>query len=112
MKNKLGNPRLDIRYRRENVARDSTIKSSLVDNPKTRALLKEANEIDSALYDYVVRELYERQKQEFGMTLDSEVEAFKLGNKLPHVNLKATLNLIKRNLVYKPVLRHAQRSRG
>jgi len=111
MKNKLSDPRFDIRYTRENVARDATIKKRLIDDPTTNALLKGANRIDNELYNYVVGELYEKQKREFGESLASEVQTFQGDNRLPHVNLNATLSLIKRNLVYKPVLRYAQRSR-
>ncbi len=111
IKKKLGDPRFDIRYTRENVARDTTIKKRLIDDPSTNALLKDANKIDNELYNYVVGELYEKQKVQFGETLASEVQTFQAGNTLPQVNLNATLSLIKRNLVYKPVLRYAQRSR-
>jgi hypothetical protein len=111
LRRKLGDPRLDIRYTSENVARDSSVKTRLLDDPSTRALLRDANAIDNALYDYVVRELYERQKQAFGATLAEDVESFKARNAPSHVNLNAALNLIKRNLIYKPMLRYAQRTR-
>jgi hypothetical protein len=112
LKQRLGDPRLDIRYRRENVARDSSIKNELTEDPRTSRLLDESNDIDNALYEHVVTRIYEQQKSDFGSGLDAKVESFRAGNTPPRVTLNATLNLAKRNLVYKPLLRYAQRTRA
>lgn len=109
LQKKVDDDRFDIRYVRENVAPSSAIKKGLLGDPATRGLLEEVNQTDQQLYDYVRRELYPKQKDEIGETLASEVESFRSSNTLPTVNLNAMANLIKRNLLYKPLLRYSQR---
>ena len=109
LRGKVADPRFDIRYVRENVAPDSSIRERLVNDPASRALMEEANNADLQLYEYVVKELYPAQKREFGATLASEVESFKSTNRLPPLNVNSMLNLVKRNCIYKPMLAYAKR---
>jgi len=99
-----GDPCLSISYRRENVAPSNIIKNQLLSNPKTRAQLVEANRIDLAVYEFVSRDLYRREKRQYGNTLDADVAAFKRTNSPPAFSLKLMLNVFRRNALYKPAL--------
>lgn len=109
MRKRLGDARLDIRYTPRNVAVDASMEHRLMAEPSTKALLQDANTIDEQLYDYVVDELYERQRREFGSALEAELESFRIHNSPAAISRKAMLNRITRNLYYKPVLRYSRR---
>ena len=59
-------PRLDIRYRSKNVTADNRLKRGLLNDPRSRRLLDEANREDRRLYDYVAAELYPAQVRAYG----------------------------------------------
>jgi len=112
LQRKHADPRLNIRYESENVATDSSIKQALVGNPETRRQLEELNGEDLRLYEYITTELYPSQQQAHGDTLEQDVETFTAGNRTRRLNFKATLNLIKRTALYKPLLRTYRRLFG
>lgn len=95
---------LNIRYNSRNVATDNKIKNQLLKDPKTKAQLLEANKLDSLLYEFVTRELYPRQKQEYGDTLDSDLSAFQKANHGIPIDWNLISSFLKRRLLYNPIL--------
>lgn len=94
---------IDIRYRRANVASDNRIKNELLSNPGTRESLVAANQIDLALYNYVKREIWSRQRQDYRGPLNGDVGRFQehVEPRVYH-NANMILNRLKRNALYKP----------
>jgi hypothetical protein len=68
--------RLNIVYRRMNVAAGDTAAKQVLASPTERALLTEGNEADQALYDYVQHELYPAYRQEYGPRLDEDLAQY------------------------------------
>jgi hypothetical protein len=94
----------NIFYNPRNVASDNSIKNRILNDPRTKALLVEANLMDLALYKFVLEELYPKQKQEYGETLRKDVSAFQIENRASLMDWKLISNFLKRRLVYKPIL--------
>jgi hypothetical protein len=107
---KVADERLNICYSKRNVAPSDSIKSQILNDPKSRALLEEANKVDSALYEFVRQDLYPRYMREYGDTLSSDVVAFKKANRGRHVNPNLALNYLNNRLLYKPLLHWHRRS--
>jgi hypothetical protein len=105
LRRRLGEGVLDIRYEVENVAADSSIKSRLLADPATRALLEEGNRADLRLYDHVVREIYPRQRREYGSGLDADVERFRAGNRVPRLDLRVRAAELRRKWTYRPAVK-------
>ena len=55
---RVDDPRLEIRHRRKRVAENDDIKNQLLSDPRTRSLLVEANQLDLELYEFAAKELY------------------------------------------------------
>ena len=89
----VGDPRLEIRYRRRRVAENDDIKNQLLANPRTRALMIEANRLDIELYDYAVQRLYPALQRSYKGDLDRDVADFKKSNgsvgRLPQLKMLA-----------------------
>lgn len=105
LQKQLGEGQLNLTYRKENVAKDSSIKDELLQSPKTRVELERANEVDIKVYQYVKESLYPEQKNQYGGHLEADVSAFRLANKPAKYSFRYALGLAKRNLLYKPALR-------
>ena len=71
-------------------------------------MLEEANAKDMELYDYVCNEIYRRQIKIIGSDLLKEVLLFKKNNRVGHWQLNLIMNRLKRNIIYKPLLRYSQ----
>jgi hypothetical protein len=98
---------LDIRYRKSNVATDSRIKTKLLSGSATRRMLECANRTDIEFYEVVRQEHYPKQKKEFGPTLTAEVDLFKhRSDRLRLMSIQEGLNIVKRNVFYKPFRRY------
>lgn len=100
---------LDIRYVRENIASDSSIKENLISNKRTLSLLQDANTNDIKLYNWACSEIYEEQRNRFGQNLNEEVAHFiKTNQDSSHgsLNINEILHLVKRNILYKPLRRY------
>ncbi|MCP4407280.1 MAG: hypothetical protein GY807_05860, partial [Gammaproteobacteria bacterium] len=104
MKDKLSSIDLFIPYYKKNVASDRSIQNEIVQDKRLMESAKNANQVDIELYDYVCKELYERQRREYGITLARDTEYFT--DSLPHSFTKRRYNsyVAKRNMVYKPIL--------
>ena len=107
-------PHLDIRYQSKNVAKDTKIKRQLLANPKSRALLREANQEDIKLYRFVVEQQFPAMIQSYRGQLEAEVQAFAAQNRPPAVYPRQLGSVLLRELVYKPlapVLRNRENPR-
>lgn len=99
----LDDERADIRYRAKNVMKDNRIKRQLLDDPASRARLEEANREDVRLYNHVVSCVYPRQVQQYGRSLEADVEQFTAVNCRPHPYPRQLASLALRRAVYRPL---------
>lgn len=59
---------LKIRYTRRHVTVDNTAKQDVLNNPASRRLLEESNQLDQQLYTYVRDELYPSLREKAGLS--------------------------------------------
>ncbi len=92
---------MDISYKKPKmIVRDNSLKNELLkrSNNDLLGFLKEQNELDLRLYEFVIDEIYSKQ------IIYSENK--KIHKKLSSSNIKSNLNLkmyyLKRNLIYRP----------
>ncbi|HSF61931.1 MAG TPA: hypothetical protein VLA69_09570 [Gaiellaceae bacterium] len=102
---------LDIGYSPVNVAKKSSIASTLLEDDRSRQALVDANGSDLALYEYVSRELYPGFEREFGDGLDDAVDEYRRDRRQSFNRRNLTVSRVKRHGVYRPLLR-LYRSRG
>lgn len=95
---------LNISYRRVNVAAKNTIKNHLLETPRTRQMLVEAQAADLELYQYVSQEIYPNLQREYGPSLEADVAKYRQvrNNTFNYWNL--TLCRLKHYMLYKPFL--------
>jgi Galactose-3-O-sulfotransferase len=96
--------KLKISYRNKNVSSNNSIKNRILSDPKILKKIESANRIDLEFYKFVTQELYQKYKSEYGPTLDKDVINFKKTNTSPDINKKLLLNLLKRRLLYRPIV--------
>jgi hypothetical protein len=95
----------NIFYQSKHVASNNTIKEQLMNNHETRAKLEEINKIDIQLYEFVVKELYQKFQKEYGDTLDLDTSNFKeVNSHSTEINSKLLMQFLKRRLYYRPIL--------
>ena len=70
---------LELVYCRRVVARDNTVKKALESDPQIVALARERNQLDLALYDFALREIFPRECQRAGFSPDAKVTSFDRG---------------------------------
>jgi len=70
----------DLRYASKWVAPADDIKKRLLADPATREMLAAVNREDVAVYEHVWREVYPKQKAEYGIALDTDVAWFRRHN--------------------------------
>lgn len=102
-----GDPRLDIRYHRRNVAPSTTVAERLQSDAEVRRAAEAANPGDWALWRRVRDEVYPAQRARFP-ELERELARFREEPPLPARSGRELANRVHRNLVYKPVLRTAR----
>jgi len=101
-----GNPGLNVCYRSRNVARDNDVKNRVLEDPRSRELLRRYNAEDEKLYRYVCEVVYPRQVAEYGGSLAGDVAELEASLPAPaRFSIGRTLASAKRNLLYKPVAR-------
>ena len=61
---------INLKYKKELIARDNSIKNELLGNQATLKILQESNRLDMALYDYVKNDLFPERLQKFEDQLD------------------------------------------
>jgi hypothetical protein len=67
---------LNIAYKRMNVAEGETAAKRLLASEQGRAMLREGNEADHALYEFVQHEWYPRYQQAYGRSLAEDVARY------------------------------------
>jgi len=95
---------LDISYKRINVARKNSLAENLIANETSRRMLIEANQADLELYDFVRRELFPAQQNNYGATLEEDVMAYQQTRRDSFNKWNLTLSRLKQYLLYKPLL--------
>ena len=69
-------PDMDIRYRRMRVALDSSVARDILTDQRSRSMLQEGLEADLELYDWISHEVYPRQEQAYGPSLEIDTADF------------------------------------
>lgn len=100
-----GDLKLSIGYRPENIASDSSISRDLLSNPKTYALLEDANRNDTALYEYARQEIFPKQMAAYGPELERDVVAFEASLQGAPPRGEPISSALKRRYVFQPALR-------
>lgn len=99
--NQLIQHRLDLNYDKMNVANDNSLRDKIMGNERLLNMVKEANQQDQKLYDYVVGTLYPKMKEKAN-TLPQPTR----NNSGSDYNVR--FNRLYRNLIYKPILKTAR----
>ncbi len=126
--------KLNIVYRRMNVAAGDTAAKRVLASPTQRAMLAQGNEADQLLFDYVQRELYPTYRQTYGPQLAADLAHYEatlsrqpqqittlsfmsqprlvklllLLNAKPYNGRNVALALAKKYLLYRPAIRVSQ----
>jgi len=97
---------VDLVYQSTNYAKTNVIKQRIKSDPNNLKLVEALNIEDQKLYDYVVQEIYPRQKTAYGVSLAKDLEQFeqRLGDGC-NKSWNAILGKVKRNLIYRPGVR-------
>jgi hypothetical protein len=97
--------RINPAHRRLHVTKDNTARSEVLDNPESRRLLEQGNQLDLQLYQYVRDELYPALREKAGLS-DREVDEAKFVSNSYPLRYKVTRGY--NNAVYKPLVRLRQ----
>lgn len=100
---------LDIRYRRENVASDSSLRDRLLEDPASRALLEEGNRADLRLHQWARETLHPRQREAYGPDLDEDVARFRATNQVSRLDWRRRRAEWRRRYLYRPAVLLHQR---
>lgn len=97
-------PDLNIGYASVNVAKRNDLANELLENPRTRQALVEANEADLHLFDYVRAELYPTFRQEYGSSLEDAVGQLQNGARPKFNKRNLMVSRVKQYGAYKPLV--------
>lgn len=64
---------LNLKYKKQLIAQNNTIKNELIKTPETLQILQDANELDIELYNYVKNELFPERLEEHHDKLDKVI---------------------------------------
>ncbi|HYG21535.1 MAG TPA: sulfotransferase family 2 domain-containing protein [Verrucomicrobiae bacterium] len=67
---------LNLAYRRSRIARDNSVRDSILSQPRLVEQIRSRNQLDLQLYDYAVREVFPRFCERAGLSPDAQVPAF------------------------------------
>ncbi len=95
--------RLNLKYKRQIVASDHTIKKEILNDPHKMDLIKKYNQLDRELYDYVSKELFPKS---LGKYID-EVSAIEFPKKQYSTDYiwKYRNSIVFNRFVYKTILK-------
>jgi hypothetical protein len=102
---------LDLGYAPVNVAKRSSIASTLLADERSRQALVDANRADLALYEYVERELHPVLERDFGDGFAEAVARYRRDRRQSFNRRNLTVSRVKRHGLYRPLLR-LYRARG
>ena len=103
-------PDLNIHYRSINIAPDNRIKNEILNDPKAVAMIEECHQADRVVYRYAREVIYARQVKQFGPGLGQKLK--ELEDSLPGPTILSFTQFVasaKRNMLYKPMTKYAQR---
>ncbi len=86
------------------ISKKNIIDEEIKGNDQKMALLMDANKSDLRLYDFVYNELFDKYCVEYGNDLKDDAAKFASSKIENNCNYLKTLNVVKRNLIYKPIL--------
>lgn len=92
---------LDIRYTVKNTAKDRSIMSDI--EKRWGAEIRERNEVDIAVYDFVINELIPEQKSRYTGSFDADLERFSRVNKKGPEMARRYVDYIVRKSYIEPV---------
>lgn len=98
-----GEPSFDIRYRRQNSARNPQLKKNILADSRNRSMLEEVNRSDLIVYRYAVEEIFPRQMRQWGDAIGDRLEALHRANETFQPR-EPLLGTVVRDLLYKPLL--------
>ncbi len=98
-----GEPSFDIRYRRQNSARNPQLKKNILEDARCRSMLEEVNRSDLIVYRYAVEEIFPRQMQQWGDAMGERLKALHAANESFRPR-EPLLGTVVRDLLYKPLL--------
>lgn len=96
-------PQLNIAYEAVNVARSHSLARELLETPRTRDMLIEANRADLELYTSVQHHIYPRLQKAYGSTLAADLATFQARQNRPN-RRNLFISTLNRNLFYKPLV--------
>ena len=73
---KLSPYRLNLNYKRRRVASADHIRKSIASDPRMVELAREQNQLDIALYDFAIKEIFPKFCEKAGFTPDAKVASF------------------------------------
>lgn len=110
MRNELGLPDLDLRYRPKMITRDQALKKQLLNDPGIKELIGGLVDLDQPLYDYVQDELYPTYVEKYLETQNLCQDVIEFQSKCEKYH-ESSLNAglwayrLKNRLLYKPFIR-------
>lgn len=97
---------LDIRYKAQNVAKHSKLKTELYENPVHKRLMEEANLEDQKVFNWVRETYWPEQLERFELDLDEALNHFREENaKFVLRRREPWSGQLTRDLLYKPLMR-------
>ena len=96
--------RLNISYKRINVARTNTLAEKLLSDERSKQILVEANQVDLELYDFVKHEIFPSFQREYGPALEGDVADYQKNRVNKFNTLRLEMSRLKQYLFYKPLL--------
>ena len=99
----VGLPDLDVGYRIENKAVSNSLQKDINSEVTFKDLLESCHTEDRKLFDYALGTIFERQRDEYGSGLLTDLEEFESRQQeiATNKNLKTTLSRLKRNCIYR-----------
>jgi hypothetical protein len=97
--------KLRLGYQKQKAAKDKRVSSEIFDSDEMLATIRECNQEDQKLFDYVQSVTFPKQIELYGSTLKEDLSSMRSGQKLGgfnHANILA--NRLYRNIAYKPAL--------
>lgn len=101
-------PSLDITYQSVNRARSDQVRNEILTGETSREKIAALHEADLQVWNHAFSTIKERQRQEYGATLQADLEEFRLDcRSATNQNRGSAAAKLKRNLLYRPGVRKA-----
>lgn len=101
-----GLPDLDLIYLPKNIAKSYSTKDKILNDPEAMGFIREQNQEDLKLFEYIRENVYPRQKADYGETLAHDLAEYEQELKNgSNLSFAALMGCAKRHLIYKRGLR-------